>query len=272
MTSNRSNSTSQSVRLFDSHCHLVNSPLENDVDSVLERARDAGVTVMTTIGTNLSDSIQAAEFANNAEGVYAAVGVSPHELDSAETGYLDRLEDLGQAEKVTAIGEIGLEYHYFKEIEHRRRQQQVMVEQLFLATRLEMPVVIHCRDAVGDCLEILADHTAPGLPIVFHCFTGSAGEVERILERGYRVGLTGIVTFKNAGPLREAAKLIPDDRLLIETDSPYCSPVPVRGKFPCEPAFLAHTARFLAELRGQEFAELAETTFANTERFYGLMR
>ena len=263
-------SEAQHVRLIDSHCHLTGSPLEQEVEAVLAQAREAGVDRVITIGTDVADSRKAVAVAERFDSVWATVGVCPHEVERAEPDYLDRLLDLADHPRVVGIGEIGLDYHYFESREHRKRQREIFTAQMQLAGRLAKPVVIHCREAFDDCLGIIADYAQLGQPVVFHCFTAGPAEVERVLATDCFVGLTGIVTFKNAADLRAAAALIPEDRLLLETDAPYCSPVPVRSKRPCVPAYLVHTAAFLAKLRGSPVERLAARTAANTSAVFRL--
>ena len=264
------NSGAQHVRLIDSHCHLTGSQLDRNTAAVLSQAREAGVDQVITIGTDVADSRKAVGVAERFDNVWATVGVCPHEVERADDDYLDRLLALADHPRVVGIGEIGLDYHYFESSEHRRRQREVFAAQLAMAGQLHKPVVIHCREAFDDCLAVLADRAPLGQSIVFHCFTAGPAEAEHVLAADAYIGLTGIVTFKNADELRQAAALVPDDRLLLETDAPYCSPVPVRNKRPCVPAYLVHTAAFLAELRDLPVDRLAARTAATTRAIFKL--
>jgi TatD DNase family protein len=200
------------------------------------------------------------------DGVFAALGIHPHYAGQTEEGYEGFLENrLRNEAKVVALGECGLDYHYDKA--PRLLQRGVFLNQLEIARRVGMPVVLHVREAHADAQAILRDF--PELRFAVHCFTGTPSECQGWLSLGAYIGITGIVTYKNAAEVRESAKLVPADRLLVETDAPYLSPEPVRKMKTNEPANVAHTAKFLAELRGTTLEELAEQTTANAARFFG---
>lgn len=252
--------------LVDSHCHLEYKGLVEDQQGVLARAREAGVGAFLNISTKESEWEQVVGTANREPDVFASVGIHPH--------HADQHEDLGRAKllaatenaRVIGIGETGLDYFY----EHSDRETQAKLFRMHIDVAREtgLPVIIHTRDAEDDTFEILADEMGKGaFPALIHCFTASADFGRKVLELGLTISLSGIVTFKNAKDLQEAAKLVPDDRLLVETDSPFLAPVPNRGKT-CEPAFVADTARFVADLRGTEPERLAEQTTANFARLF----
>jgi TatD DNase family protein len=258
---------------IDTHCHLTYPGLVESLPDVLTRAAAAGVTRMVTIGTNTADHQQVLAVARAHAPVFAALGIHPHHAGETEDGYEAFLENALKANpKVVALGECGLDYHY--DYAPRLLQRGIFVNQLEIARRLATaspqsapPVILHVREAHTDALAILRDF--PGLRFVVHCFTGTSEECRAWLDLGAYIGITGIVTYKNAGDLQAAVKLVPADRLLLETDAPYLSPEPVRKIKTNEPAHIAHTARFLADLRGTGLDELARQTSENAVRFYG---
>ena len=253
--------------LIDSHCHLEYEGLADRQDEVLANARAAGVQGFLNISTRRSEWERVVGTATRESNVWASVGIHPHEADAHE--------DLGAAElraatdnpRVIGIGETGLDYYYDKS--DRAVQQALFRMHIGVARETGLPVIIHTRDADHDTAAILADEMGKGaFPALIHCFTASAGFARKVLDLGLSVSISGIVTFKNAVELQEIAKELPADRLLVETDSPFLAPVPHRGK-PCEPAFVRNTARFLADLRGEPFEQLAETTTNNFHRLFG---
>lgn len=256
------------MELVDSHCHLDDQQFDADREAVIQCARDAGLKWMLAIGTGDGppDLGVAIRLAESNPFVFASVGVHPNDAAKVET---DRtFEDLERSlehQKVVGIGEIGLDYHWgvAKDV-----QLPVFIRQLEIAAAARMPVIIHTRDAWKDTLDILRNHWAPtGLPCVMHCFTGDAEQAQECIDLGFYLAFGGVTTFPKAIPVREAARIVPAHRLLLETDSPYLAPVPHRGKRN-EPAFVAHTARTVAEVRGVSLAELAAQTTANFERIF----
>ncbi|HON90137.1 MAG TPA: TatD family hydrolase [Sedimentisphaerales bacterium] len=254
--------------LIDTHCHLTFEPLAQDVPGVVERSRAAGVGGWITVGTHLQDSRRAAALAGRYENMYATVGIHPHDAQSADSRALEELKQVARQEKVVAIGETGLDFHY--NFSKQPDQKRVFTAHLDIARELGLPVVIHCRNAFDETMEIL-DRFGGGLAgVVFHCFSGSAQQARAVLDRGYFISFTGVVTFKNAESTREAARVVPLDRLMIETDCPYMSPEPVRSRKPNEPALMIHTARFLAELKGVSLEDLAAATMRTAVGFFRL--
>lgn len=231
------------------------------------RALEAGLKYMLAIGTGSGppDLEAAIRIAEAYAPVFATVGVHPNDAPKAEPGTFENLEPLLRHPKVKAVGEIGLDYHWGvpKEAQHA-----VFVRQLELAAAAEMPVVIHTRDAWADTVEVLQRHWAPtGLACVLHCFTGTPEQARQVLDLGFYVALGGVATFPKAAEVRESARVIPADRLLLETDAPYLAPAPKRGKRN-EPAYVAHTAEVVAAVRGVSAEELAAQTTANFERVF----
>lgn len=254
------------MSLTDTHCHLDDEKFDSDRDAAIERALEAGVTQIVAVGTgdgppDLESGIRLADAHRN---VYATVGVHPHDASKADDGSLRRLEELLKHEKVIAIGEIGLDYHY--DFSPRDRQRAVFVEQMRIARDARKPIVIHTREAWDDTLALLAEHWAPSrLGGIMHCFTGGTAQAAQCLQLGFHLSFAGILTFPKAVEIREAAAMCPMERLLVETDAPYLAPIPHRGKRN-EPAFVVHTAQVLAGLRGLTFEEVARLTTHNFSR------
>ena len=245
----------------DSHCHLNYKGLVEDQQAVLVRARAAGVSTMLNISTRESEWDEVIAVAERESDVWASVGIHPHEADQHPDMQTATLVEHSGHERVVAIGESGLDFYY--DHSDRDRQRTSFRAHIAAARETGLPIIVHTRDAEADTAEILADEMGKGAyPGVIHCFTASADFARKALDLGLFISISGIVTFKNARDLQETAKTLPGDRLLIETDSPFLAPVPHRGR-PCEPAFVADTARFLAALRGESVEALAETTSAN---------
>ena len=253
--------------LVDSHCHLDFPDYAGDkLDAVLERARRAGVGAMLTIGTELSRFPGVRAIAERHANIWCSVGVHPHEAGQAGVGDAQALIRETNHPKVVAIGESGLDYYY--DSSPRSSQKANFQAHIEAAQETGLPLIVHTRDAEDDTAAMLTAGAAAGrLKGVLHCFTSNRTLAERALELGFFISLSGIVTFKNAADLRETAKIIPMDRLLVETDAPYLAPVPVRGK-PNEPSYVVHTARFVAELRGITPEALAEATTVNFYRLF----
>lgn len=254
------------MRLTDSHCHLNYAGLVEDQDGVIARARAAGVATMLNISTRAREWDDVIGVAERHDDIWASVGIHPHEADAHPEIDTDRLVARAAHPKVVAIGETGLDYYY--DHSDRARQQDSFRAHIAAARQTGLPIIVHTRDAEADSHRLIADEMAAGeYRGVIHCFTASHDFAVRMLDLGFYISLSGIVTFKNARDLQETARMIPEDRLLIETDAPFLAPVPHRGK-PCEPAFVADTAQFLAGLRGTAAAALAETTTANFHRLF----
>jgi TatD DNase family protein len=250
--------------MFDTHCHLTDPRIYQQLDRVLIRAVAAGVTRMVTIGTHRADWPVALQVASEHAQIRCALGVHPNYCHEAQIADIEKLGDLLANQDVVAVGEMGLDYHH--KFAPRDRQAEFFRAQLTLARELDQPVVIHCREAVEDCLEIMRDYPVRA---VFHCFTGTADEARRIVEAGYLLGFTGVVTFKNSQALRDIAAQTPADRILLETDAPYLSPEPMRREKTNEPALVVYTAAAVAAARGIEIGELDRITTENANRFYG---
>ncbi len=251
---------------IDSHCHLNYKGLVEDQAGVLERARAAGVTRMLNISTRASEWDAVIATAERESDVIASVGVHPHEADIHPDVEAATLVEKAAHPRVVGIGESGLDYYY--DHSERARQRQSFRSHIAAARATQLPLIVHTRDAEEDTYAILAEEMGKGrYPALIHCFTAGQDFADKVLALGLYVSISGIVTFKNARALQAVAKAIPLDRLLIETDSPFLAPVPHRGR-PCEPAFVADTARFLAALRDEPLETLAEATSANFHRLF----
>jgi len=258
------------VELIDSHAHVDVDDFDADRDAMLERARAAGVRTVLAIGNGpeVEQLGAAVPFAERHDWIYAAAGLHPHEARHASEAHYAELERLARHPRVIAWGEIGLDYHY--DHSPRESQMQVFRRQLEMARAAAKPVVIHCREAWPDCLEILErGWRSSGLGGVFHCFTGTLAEARRGIEMGFLVSFAGNVTYPKALNLREVARGLPLSNLLIETDCPYLAPQAVRGKRN-EPANVAEVARTIANVRDLPADEVAAATSANFIKFFGL--
>ena len=250
----------------DSHCHLNYKGLVEDQQGVLDRARAAGVSRMLNISTRASEWDAVIAVAERESDVMASVGIHPHEADVHPDVETATLVEKAAHPRVIGIGESGLDYYY--DHSDRARQRESFRNHVAAARETQLPLIVHTRDAEEDTYAILAEEMGKGAyPALIHCFTASQDFAGKVLALGLYISISGIVTFKNAKDLQEAAKAVPLDRLLIETDSPFLAPVPHRGK-PCEPAYVADTARFLAALRDEPVETLAEATTANFYRLF----
>jgi|CXWL01.1.fsa_nt_gi TatD DNase family protein len=253
--------------LIDSHAHLTYPEFSGQIGEVLDRCAQAGVERVISIGTSLADAESAITLAREYPGrVHAAAGFHPHHTDTVSQDDIAAMARLWLEPEVVAQGEMGLDYHY--DFADRANQRKVFEGQLRAARSQDKAIIIHSREAFADSAAMLLDHGFRDRRVVFHCFTGTAEEAAAIAEYGWRISFTGIVTFPKSEELQAIARDYPADKLMVETDSPYLSPVPVRSRKPNEPAFVAHTARFLAQLRGVTFERLCEETFQNTLAFF----
>ena len=249
--------------MIDSHCHLDSAEFNNDREAVIERALAAGVQHMMAIGTGNGppDLEVGIRLADKHPAFYATVGIHPHDAAKASPDDFKRLAGLLAHPKVLAVGEIGLDYHY--DFSPREVQKSAFIEQMQIAAQAKKPIVIHTREAWDDTLALIEQHWTPhSIGGVMHCFSGGPEEAQRALDLGFYLSFGGIVTFPKALAVQEAAKSTPRDRILIETDAPYLAPVPKRGKRN-EPALMVHTARKLAELRGESYEDLCNATTTN---------
>jgi len=253
--------------LIDSHCHLNYKGLVEDQDAVIARARSAGITGMLNISTRESEWDAVIGTAARHPDIWATIGIHPHEADSHPDVDTEKLVGAAGHAKVIGIGETGLDYYY--DHSDRERQKSSFRSHIAASRETGLPLIVHTRDAEEDTAHILIEEMEQGAYSgVIHCFTASADFAEKALALGLYISLSGIVTFKNARDLQATAAEIPEDRLLVETDAPFLAPVPHRGKT-CEPAYVADTLRFLADLRGVTPERLQATTSANFMRLFG---
>lgn len=253
-----------SMTLFDTHAHYDARQFDADRDQVLSSLPSQGVKLVVNPGCDLASSQMAVELAGRHPFVYAAVGVHPEDCEDWEDWHIDRLRALAAQPKVVAIGEIGLDY-YWPENPSRELQKQVFQAQLALAVELNLPVIVHDREAHGDSLDIIREF--PGARGVFHCFSGSAEMARELVKLGWMISFTGVLTYKNARKAAEAAQAVPLERIMIETDSPYMAPVPYRGKRN-HSGYVELVCQRLAELKGITPDECSRITLANGRNFF----
>ncbi|SRR5579875_686390 len=256
--------------LIDTHSHLADPRLRDELEVVLQRARDAGVVRVIAIGAagSIDTDRLTVELAESYAPVFAVVGVHPHDAKALDRARLDALEALiATSRKVVAVGETGLDFHY--NYSSQEQQEKALVAQLELAARCDLPVVIHCRLAEKRLVEILKQVGVPPRGGVIHSFTGDRTAAEEFLSLGLYLSFSGILTFKNAEQLREVARLVPAERILVETDAPYLAPHPMRGRRN-EPAFVRYTLERLAEVRNQTPQDLAGQIMANAAQVFGI--
>ena len=258
------------MQLFDSHCHLDDKSYDKDVDKVIERANDNGVSAIMTVGTDKNSSTKAVALAKSHSGLYASVGIHPHNAKDCSEQILSYLIKLTKSKKVRAWGEIGLDFN--RMYSPREDQEKWFVRQLEIAGELGLPVIFHERNSNGRLLEILKEKRGKERKGVIHCFSGNKSELYQYIELGFYIGITGILTIKSRGAeLRKLAPLIPADRILVETDAPYLTPAPEKNRTKRnEPAFVRSVLLKLAEVRKDNPEELAATIWENTCKLYNL--
>jgi TatD DNase family protein len=250
--------------MIDTHCHLTDPRLLDQLPAVLERAASAGVTRIITIGTDIEDDRAAIAVCANHPNLRCVIGIHPNYSHEAQREHLDELRKLQSHPSVVALGEMGLDYfHHFA---NRQVQRSYFEAQLEIARELNRPVVLHSREAIDDTLAILKNF--PDVPALFHSFTGTPDEAKRIAEAGYLIGFTGPLTFKKNDALREAARNLPRDQVVVETDAPYLTPEPMRKQKTNEPAMVVHVAGALAKEWGMSLEEIDRTTTETATRFF----
>jgi TatD DNase family protein len=250
--------------LIDSHAHLDSLKFDGDREAVVEHARQAGVVAILNVGGDLASSRAAVALAERYDFIYAAVGVHPHDARTVTPAVLDDLRALSRHPKVVAVGEIGLDY--YRDLSPRPVQRQAFADQLALAVDLGLPVVVHSREALDDVLAALQGWEGTG---VLHSYSGGPERLEEVLELGFSIGISGPVTFPKSEPLRAAAAAVPLERLLVETDCPYLTPVPYRGRRN-EPAYVRYVAEAVARARGMEAELLARAAADNARRLFSM--
>ncbi len=255
------------MALFDSHCHIEDAKFDTDRQQVIKNLQDAGIKYCTCAGSDIDSSMDIQKLCDKYSFIFSACGVHPHEAENVDADYIDQLKKIASYKKCVAIGEIGLDFYY--DNSPREIQKKVFDEQLELAYTLNKPVVLHIREAHGAAIEILNNRRRRLPGGILHCYSGSVESAKTYLDMGFYISFAGSVTFKNAKKLKEAAKFIPSDRLLIETDSPYLSPVPKRGQRN-EPANVRYVCEFIAGLRETTPEHIANLTFNNACAIYGI--
>ena len=258
------------MKLFDSHCHLDDKSYARDLDDVIKHADDAGVSRMMTIGVDQNSSTRAVELSESRSGIYASVGVHPHDAEQCSQASLNHLRKLAERPSVKAWGEMGLDFN--RMYSPAKDQEKWLRCQMEIARELQLPMIFHERDSNGRFLEILKAYSEAALKGVVHCFSGTDTELDQYLSLGLHIGITGIVTLKDRGrQLRRQVSRIPANRLLVETDAPYLTPAPQKNKTRRnEPAFVRFVLLKLAEVRQEDPEVLAETIWNNTCRLYGV--
>ena len=255
--------------LFDTHAHYDASAFDADRDQVLSGLKDKGVGLVLNPGCDLPSSRMAVTLAERYDFLYAAVGLHPEDLEGVELDALDEIRAMASHPKVKAIGEIGLDYYWVKEPEGRQKERDFFAAQMELARDLDLPVIVHDRDAHKDCLDMVLDR--PWARGVFHCCALSAEDARRILDRGWMVSFTGNVTYKNARRALEVIAEAPMEQIMIETDSPYMVPEPFRGKgVRCDSGYVYWVAETIAQVKGLSTQEVVERTYENGCRFFGI--
>ncbi len=250
--------------MIDTHCHLNWDVFQGQESEILSRAREAGITHLLCVGYDLESSRRAVELAEEFPSVFAAVGVHPNDCATAPPDWLEQLRELARRPKVLAIGETGMDF--YRQRASAEQQEHFFLRQVELGQELGLPVIIHNRQAFDRLGRLLEGITYPKL--VFHCWSEGPAEAELVLDKGCYLSFTGSVTFKNNRKVQETVRQIPVDRLLLETDAPFLTPVPRRGHFPNEPAFLTHIADFIANLRGISRTEIDRITTTNASQFF----
>ncbi|MFO7611466.1 MAG: TatD family hydrolase [Clostridia bacterium] len=251
--------------LFDSHAHLDDLRFGPDRDQIIKDAKKNGIERIINVGADLESSLSSLELARKYDFIFSSCGVHPHEASSYNDEIENKLWEIAQDGNTVAIGEIGLDYYY--DNSPRDIQRAVFARQIRLAGKLSLPMIIHCRDAYKDCMDLLKSEKTDSQTGVFHCYSGSAEMVRDIIKKGFYVSFTGVVTFKNARKTIEAAKAVPADRLLVETDCPYMPPEPMRGKRNV-PEYIKYTAAKLAEIQGKGYEEMCGIFWDNTHRLF----
>lgn len=256
------------IKIFDTHSHLNDEQFEGKVEEAIKDANSYNVVQIAVPGYDLKSSIKAVEIANKYENIYAIVGIHPDDAETCTDEEIKTIKKLAKEnKKVVAIGEIGLDYYWHKEEKNHKKQQELFKKQIEIANELNLPIVIHTRDATLNTIKILQENPAKHTGII-HCAPLNEHLIKETLKLGYYISFSGVVTFKNANP-NESIKLVPDDKILVETDAPYLTPEPNRGKQNM-PGYTYYTLRKVAEIRGEDLKEFSEKVFGNSKRVYGI--
>ena len=250
--------------IFDSHAHYTDKAFNDDRENMLGSLRESGICGVINCGADIESSVFSVELANKYDYIYAACGIHPEEADKIPENHIEILKNLARNEKCVAIGEIGLDYYWRQD--NKEKQKELFENQILLSKELDLPIIVHDREAHGDTLEILKKHKPKG---VLHCFSGSPETAEEILKLGMYIGLGGALTFKNARKAVEVAEILPSDRLLLETDCPYMAPVPFRGKRNYS-GYIPYIAEKIAEIKGIDPQTVLDITSENAKKLFDL--
>ena len=253
------------MEFFDSHSHYNDEKFNDDREELIKSTFDSGITKFMCIGYNLESSKKAIEIAEKYDNIYATCGISPNDVEDLEIGCLKQIEDMAKNPKVKAIGEIGLDYYWEKDEDKRQKQQEFFRSQIEIANKLDLPITIHTRDAYLDTIKILKENECKNKGI-FHCCPLNNELIKDGLNLGYYISFSGSITFKNAKP-DDSVKLVPENRILIETDSPYLSPEPLRGKRN-DSRNVIYVAKKIAEIKELNLEKIAKITYENAEKIY----
>ncbi len=256
------------MKLIDSHAHLTFDELQKNLDNVLQRSVQAGITGWITVGTDAEQNKKVISVIDKYENLYGAVGIHPHYASQISPADINQIKELAKHKKIVAIGETGLDFHY--NLSKQDAQKELFKNLLEIAAENNLPVIIHCRDAFDETNEIVDKFKDSLKNVVFHCWGGAVEQAQIVLNKGFYISFTGVVTFKNAKQARDAAKIVPLERMMIETDCPYMSPEPYRKQKTNEPALLIHTAAKIAELKQMSLEKFADEVTKTTKRFFNL--
>lgn len=254
--------------IFDTHCHLYDSRYEEGIENVIKRALENNVGLIMLSADNIVNSLKCIKAAETFEEVYCAIGIHPMDVDSSPLDVVEEEITKHMTSKVKAIGEIGLDYYWKNDQETKEKQKKYFIKQIDIANKLDLPIIIHARDSVEDTIKILKEHPC-NRKGVFHCFAGSVEQLKEVLKLGYYIGLDGPVTYKNAVNPKQLAKAVDIDRLVVETDAPYLTPVPKRGQTNY-PEYLVYVIEEIARLREVEPKEIEEITFNNGKKLFNI--
>jgi TatD DNase family protein len=256
------------MKLIDSHAHLTFKELAGSLDSVLQRSVAAGVTQCITIGTDAEQNRKVIAVIDEYENLFGSVGIHPHYASDVLTADIEEMKELAKHKKIVAIGETGLDFHY--DLSGHNDQKDLFKALLEIAAERKLPAIIHSREAFDETMETIDKFADKNTKIVFHCWGGTPGQTKIVLDKGFYISFTGVITFKNAQQARDAAKIVPIEKMMIETDCPYMSPEPFRKQKINEPALLIHTAQKIAELKQVSLENFADAVTRTTKQFFNL--
>ena len=256
------------MKLIDSHAHLTFKEIENSLDNVLQKSSQAGVTGWIAIGTDTEQNKKVISAIEKYENLYGSVGIHPHYASQVSPADINQVKELAKHKKIVAIGETGLDFHY--NFSKQDAQKDLFKNLLEIAAQTKLPVIIHCRNAFDETIEIIDKFKDDLTNVVFHCWGGTAEQTQIVLDKGFYISFTGVVTFKNAEQTRAAARIVPLEKMMIETDCPYMSPEPMRKQKINEPALLIHTAQKVAELKQIPLEKFVDEVTKTTKKFFNL--